>query len=504
MRKIYKVLLAVCLIICIMMSNIVSLASGILSLINTNNLLLAEVSDASGFYKPEKDKDYELITNGYNRIKLFYSATERNFYGSGNDSNIEVWRSYPSNTTKNIDDICAGWCMSKGGRLSSYGVGYGSNVIIKKSLNAYDDSQIENLINDKSGYKLLLDNVFRLGYTVTDTTEGVQTGVVQEEEGTDGYISKQNRRESAAEEAYYKQNFKRIIEAYCAESGETSDIDISNYENDKLFRVEQYAFWTVTKNQETYKIPSDANELNIADNILYKALVWYIQKNKDYESTGEKTVEINKSNATEQIINNELVIGPFNTTGSIGLVSLNWNVTVDGQQKQAKVYRDKNCTTEIRNYTQELPNGTTNNNYYEYDDEEFYIKVPDVSNYKGLKVDITSNTYNTYGYYYITAMDDGSTNSYRAIDEDGTGQVLQPFLRISRQPVETTTTYENSKSGSFNFKLIKQDGNGKPLSGAQFKITIKDKEGTVLKDKDNNEIKEKIYDVDANGEINIE
>ena len=53
-------------------------------------------------------------------------------------------------------------------------------------------------------------------------------------------------------------------------------------------------------------------------------------------------------------------------------------------------------------------------------------------------------------------MDNGSTE-YKAIDEEGTGQVLQPFLRISRQPVETTTTYENSKSGSFNFKLVKQD-----------------------------------------------
>ena len=188
-----------------------------------------------------------------------------------------------------------GWCMDKGANLYGFGYSGGSGRVIGEA-DAYDKN------NAKSGasgsIQWLLDNMLRLGDSVTNDENG-----------------------------WYRNNLQRIL---------GNSAQISSYSNDQIFKMEQFVLWHFTNN-----VTDDTGISYPTSDPLYNALYNAAKAHSNY-TTKTNNVSIDKTNA---VVNSNSVVGPF-------VVSNNnvMNLTAKLNGTDTKIYTDAECTQELSKY----------------------------------------------------------------------------------------------------------------------------------------------------------
>ena len=211
----------------------------------------------------------------------------RKYYYSLKSLGDDVHKIYFRYDTSNY-----GWCMKKGANLYGFGSteGYGH---VKSESDAYQRN------NAKSGYsgsiQWLLDNMYRIGTSVSDDEKG-----------------------------WYRNNLQRIL-------GNTAKI--SNYTDDQIFKMEQFVLWQFTDNVYDVSLPNDP-----LCNALYNTA-----KNKTTYSSKKSKFSINTSKAKVNYSNG--VVGPF-TLSNNNVV----NLTAKNNNQSIKIYKDESCTDELSKY----------------------------------------------------------------------------------------------------------------------------------------------------------
>ena len=237
--------------------------------------------------------------------KLFFGKN-LNIATVNEEKNLAIW---PSNSYYTCDDLGNGvekihfhgdttnygWCMDKGANLYGYGYTGGYGHVVGEA-----DAYTTN--NAKSGaggsIQWLLDNMLRLGDSVTDDENG-----------------------------WYRNNLQRIL---------GNSAQISNYSNDQIFKMEQFVLWHFTNN-----VTGDTGISYPTSDPLYNALYNAAKAHSNY-TTKTNNVSIDKTNA---VVNSNSVVGPF-------VVSNNnvMNLTAKLNGTDTKIYTDAECTQELSKY----------------------------------------------------------------------------------------------------------------------------------------------------------
>ncbi len=239
-------------------------------------------------------------------ISKFFFGKNLNIATVNEEKNLAIW---PSNSYYTCDDLGNGvekihfhgdttnygWCMDKGANLYGYGYTGGYGHVVGEA-----DAYTTN--NAKSGaggsIQWLLDNMLRLGDSVTDDENG-----------------------------WYRNNLQRIL---------GNSAQISNYSNDQIFKMEQFVLWHFTNN-----VTGDTGISYPTSDPLYNALYNAAKAHSNY-TTKTNNVSIDKTNA---VVNSNSVVGPF-------VVSNNnvMNLTAKLNGTDTKIYTDAECTQELSKY----------------------------------------------------------------------------------------------------------------------------------------------------------
>ncbi|MCI8486394.1 MAG: DUF11 domain-containing protein, partial [Clostridia bacterium] len=342
------------------------------------------------FFKNANNEEY-LAYNG----KKYVSIKSTNTGSAKEVDKIYLRESlYTTPDTSNT-----GWCLMKNAGI--YGIGYsGGESIITDRKDAYTNTDYAR--TGKSGnLKWLYDNMLRLG-------------------------------NNKSENDMYRKNLEEL-----------TGLNLTNYTDDQIFRIEQFLLWSFTHNNNQNDVG-----INYPKDELYVRLKKKANDNSNYQGNGsENKIILDKESA---IVTENGVIGPIKISGN----NAKNKVSISNSQKyQYKFYKDEDCKNEINNF-----------NTYE---GTFYIKLLNTSFEENVRYninfDFTNNSYITKAHYYKTEKNVNDSCP------------PQPFLMLERENKSSNidldfTYYKEIEKGRYNIRVNKESTTGIGNGTANFNV----------------------------------